>query len=344
MTARDRARLAWLLACTALQVAARAIATLALVGWPPPLSAQAPPDSARIAMLFGAAPSPTMTRDFVEPFSQGLREAGFLEGRNLVIDRRYAEGKPERLPALLAELLATRPNLILAAGPAPALAAQRATTLPIVAAAVDDPVVMGLVQTMARPGGNITGISSFGGELVARRLQLLKHFVPQGQRFAVLANPNYVPPANVRQLLGRLEPQVGPPLSLVLATGPQDYETAFADMKRQRVDGVVVLADATTWTHRARLQELMLANRMPSVWGGKDYLGEAGLASYQSDFPAIMRRAGSMAAQILKGADPAVVPFEQATKLELVVNLRAARRLGIEVPQAVRVAADEVID
>lgn len=114
-------------------------------------------------------------------------------------------------------------------------------------------------------------------------------------------------------------------------------------MKRQRVDGVVVLADATTWTHRARLQELMLANRLPSVWGGKDYLGEAGLASYQSDFPAIMRRAGSMAAQILKGVDPAVMPFERATKLELVVNLRAARRLGIEVPQAVRVAADAVI-
>jgi putative ABC transport system substrate-binding protein len=133
-------------------------------------------------------------------------------------------------------------------------------------------------------------------------------------------------------------------LSTVQAAGPEQYEAAFADMKRQRVDGVVVLADSTTWTHRARLQELILANKLPSVWGGRDYLGDAGLASYQSDFPAIMRRAGAMAAQILTGAKPAEMPFEQATKLELVLNLRAARRLGIEVPAAVRIAADEVLE
>jgi putative ABC transport system substrate-binding protein len=296
-------------------------------------------------MLFGAAPSPMTTHSFIEPFAQGLRDAGFVEGRNLVIDTRYAEGKPERLPPLLAELLAARPDLILAAGPAPAKAAKAATTtVPIVAAAVDDPVAMGLVPSMVRPGGNITGISSFGGELVARRLQLLKDFVPQGKRFAVLANPNYVSPAEVRSLLERLEPRMGAPLNLALAAGPQDYEAAFADMQRQGVAGVVVLADATTWTHRAQLQGLMLAHRLPSVWGGRDYLGEAGLASYQSDFPALMRRAGTIAAQILKGANPAETPFEQATKLELVLNLKAARRLGIAVPAAVRVAADEVIE
>ncbi len=216
--------------------------------------------------------------------------------------------------------------------------------MPIVAAPVDDPVVMGLVQSMARPGSNITGISGFSGELVARRLQLLKDLVPQGKRFAVLGNPNYLKPAGLRELLDRLEPQVGAPLSMVLAAGPEQYEAAFADMKRQRIDGVVVLADSTTWTHRARLQELFLADKLPSVWGGRDYLGEAGLASYQSDFRAIMRRAGAIAAQILKGAKPAEMPFEQATKLELVLNLKAARRLGIEVPAAVRIAADEVIE
>lgn len=320
-------------------------ALVALAAWPRRLLAQAQPSSARVAVLFGAAPNPIMTRDFVEPFARGLREAGFVEGPNLVIDTRYAEGRPERLPALLGELLALRPDVILAAGPAPALAAQRATTtVPIVAAPVDDPVRMGLVASMARPGGNITGISSFGGELVARRLQLLKDFVPQGRRFAVLANPNYLKVDDLCGLLDRLEPQVGAPLSMVLATGPEQYDTSFADMKRLRVDGVLVLADATTWTHRARVQALVLAHKLPSVWGGRDYLGDAGLASYQSDFAAIMRRAGAMAAQILQGARPAEMPFEQATKLELVVNLKAARALGLKVPPSVLVSADQVID
>jgi len=321
-------------------------AALALAVWPPMLPAQVPPRTARVAFLLGAAPNPFTTRDIIDPFVQGLREAGFVEGRNLVIDTRWAEGKPERLPGLLAEQLALRPDLIAAVGPAPALAAKAATTtVPIVAAPVDDPVLTGLVASMARPGGNITGISSFSGELVARRLQLLKDFVPQGKRFAVLGNPHYLGDlAQTRKLLDRLEPQMGAPLSLVLATGPEQYEAAFAEMKRQRVDGVVVLADSTTWTHRERLQQLILANKLPSVWGGKDYLGDAGLASYQSDFPSIMRRAGAMAAQILKGASPGEMPFEQATKLELVLNLKAARALGIAVPVSVRVAADEVID
>ena len=131
---------------------------------------------------------------------------------------------------------------------------------------------------------------------------------------------------------------------MVLAAGPEQYEAAPALQLGERVDGVVVLADSTTWTHRERLQQLVLAHKLPSVWGGRDYLGDAGLASYQSDFASIMRRAGAMAARILKGAKPAEMPFEQATKLELVLNLKAARTLGIAVPQAVRIAADEVIE
>lgn len=310
-----------------------------------PAQAQAQARSARVGFLLGAAPHPATTRDVIEPFVQGLREAGFVEGRNLLIDYRWAEGKPERIPGLVAELLAARPDLIVTAGNPPALAAKAATsTVPIVAAAVDNPVSMGLVPSMARPGGNVTGISSFGGELVARRLQLLKEFVPQGQRFAVLGNPNYLEPAGLRKLLDRLEPQVGVPLSMVLAGGPEQYDAAFADMKRQRVDGVLVLADSTTWTHRAKLHDLLLTNRLASVWGGAPYLGEAGLASYQSDFPALWRRAGTIAAKLLNGANPAEVPFEQATKLELVVNLKAARRLVIEVPRSILLSADEVIE
>jgi putative ABC transport system substrate-binding protein len=168
-------------------------AVLALAAWPPMLAAQAPPRTTRVAFLLSASPNPFTTRDIAEPFVQGLGAAGFVEGRNLVIDTRWAEGKTERLPGLLAEQLALRPDMILAAGPAPAPAAKAATsTVPIVAVLVDNPMSMGLVPSMARPGGNITGISSFGGELVARRLQLLKDFVPQGQRFAVLGIPNYL--------------------------------------------------------------------------------------------------------------------------------------------------------
>jgi putative ABC transport system substrate-binding protein len=320
-------------------------AALGLAAWPRILPAQAAPRSAQVGFLIGAAPNPFATRDIIDPFVQGLREAGFVEGRNLSIDYRWAEGKPERLPALAAELIATRPDLIVAAGPAPALAAKAATSaVPIVAAAVDNPVLMGLVPSMARPGGNITGISSFGGELVARRLQLLKEFVPQGKRFAVLANPAYLDPAGLRSLLDRLGPQVGAPVNMVLATGPEQYDAAFADMQRLRVDGVVVLADSTTWTHRERLQQLVLAHKLPSVWGGGAYLGEAGLASYQSDFPALWRRTGAIVAKVLNGAKPADVPFEQASKLELVLNLKAARRLGIEVPQSILISADEVIE
>ena len=311
--------------------------------WPPMLLAQAPPRSVRVGFLPGAAPSPSTSRHVVDPFIQGLREAGFVEGRNLVIDYRWTEGKPERLPGLVAELLALKPDLIVASGPAQALAFQKATKMvPILAPLVDDPVRMGLAQSMARPGGNITGISGFGGEIVARRLQLLKDLVPQGRRFAVLANPNYLDPAGLRNLLDRLEPQVGVPLSMVVAAGPEQYEAAFEEMQRQRVEGV--LADSTTWTHRAQLHALVLAHKLPSVWGGRDYLGDAGLVSYQSDFAAIMRRAGAMAAQILNGANPAEMPFEQATKLELVVSLKAARALGLKVPQSVLVSADEVIE
>lgn len=320
-------------------------ALLLLAGCPLTARAQAPARNVRVGFLLGAAPHPATTSSVIEPFVQGLREAGFVEGRNLVIDYRWAEGRPERYPALLTELLAARPDLIVAAGSAPALAAKAATSaVPIVAAAVDNPVSMGLVPSMPRPGGNVTGISSFGGELVARRLQLLKDFVPQAKRFAVLGNPHYLEPAGLRKLLDRLEPQVGVPVSMVLAGGPEQYDAAFAELKRQRIDGVVVLADSTTWTHRAKLQELILADKLPSVWGGALYLGEAGLASYQSDFPALWRRAGAIAAKVLNGANPADVPFEQATKLELVLNLKAARRLGIDVPASVRIAADEVIE
>jgi putative ABC transport system substrate-binding protein len=292
--------------------------SLAAAMWPVPGLAQTARKMARVGFLSGTTPDATVQRVFSEPFRQTLRELGHEEGRNLVIDFRYAEGKPERLPALLAELLALGPDVLVTMGPAPAYAAKAATrTVPIVAAAVDDPVETGLAATMARPGGNVTGVSGWGIELVAKRLQLLKDLVPAVQRVGILGNPD---------------------------TLPDEFEAAFATLARERAGGLLVLADATFFVHRARLGELIAKHRLPSVWGGKSYLLEGvGLASYQSDFSAISRRAAAQADKILKGANPGEIPFEQATKLELAINLKAAKVLGITMPQSLLVSADEVI-
>jgi putative tryptophan/tyrosine transport system substrate-binding protein len=322
--------------------------SLAAAMWPVTGRAQAARKMARVGFLGGTTPDAEVQRNFVEPFRQTLRELGHEEGRNLTIDFRWAEGKPERLPALTAELLALGPDVLVAMGPRPAYAAKAATgTVPIVAAAVDDPVLMGLAATMARPGGNVTGVSSWGFELVAKRLQLLRDMVPAVRRVGILVNPLTGSPANAAawtRTLAEFEQRLGITILEVAARGPDEFDAAFATLARERAGGLLVLADALFYIHRVRLGELCAKARLPSVWGEKSYLLEGGgLASYQSDFSAISRRAAAMADRILKGAKPGEMPFEQATKLELVVNLRAAKALGITVPQSLLVSADEVI-
>ena len=320
----------------------RTLSATALVLLASPLVGRAQPRKARVGFLGGTAPDPNVQRNMIEPFRQTLRELGHEEGRNLTIEFRWAEGKPERLPALAAELLALGLDVLVTMGPRPARVAKEATsTVPVVAAAVDDPVLMGLAATMARPGGNVTGVSSWGVELVAKRLQLLKDLVPTVQRVAILANPNT---ASTGPFVAEFEKRLGVKIFWVEARGPDEFEVAFATLARERVGGLVVLADATFYVHRARLGELVAKHRLPSVWGDKSYLEGGGLASYQSDFSAIARRAASLVDKILKGAKPGEIPFEQATKLELVVNLKAAKALGLTVPQSVLVSADEVME
>jgi putative ABC transport system substrate-binding protein len=309
-----------------------------------PTSGRAQPRKWRIAFLGGVSPDPSVTRSAIEPFRQGLREAGYVEGQNLELQFRWAEGKPDHLPALAAELMQLNPDLLVTMGPGPArLAKSLDLQVPVVALVVDNPVEMGLIADFARPGGNLTGISSFSGELVAKRLQLMKELVPTMRRVAVLMNPATTTRPELEATLARFERTLGVPILLVEARTPEQFDAAFDEIARQRADGVLVLADATFWTHRERLQELVAKHRLPSVWGGRDYLPPNGLASYQSDFPAIFRRGAAMVDRILKGAKPAVMPFEQAAKLELVINLKAARALGLTVPQSLLVAADEVI-
>jgi putative ABC transport system substrate-binding protein len=302
------------------------------------------PRKARIGFLAEPPADQVMLRTVVEPFCQGLRELGHVEGQNLSIEFRWAEARHERLAGLASELLQLDIDVLVAAFPAPAVVAKNATrSLPIVAVGVDDPVAMGLAATMASPGGNVTGISSWGLELLAKRLQLLRDLVRAARRVAVLLNPNAGQRNDLERRFADWERSLGADIRVYEAREARDFEALFAAMARDRVDGLVVLADANTYTHRMRLNELCIQRRVPSVWGGRDFLTGGGLASYQSDFRAIFRRAATLVDKILKGAKPAEIPFEQATKLELIVDLKAAKALGITVPQALLLGADEVI-
>jgi len=319
-------------------------AVFALLASPQVMRAQVAGRKARIGFLTDVPLDQVIQRAIVEPFRQGLRELGYVEGQNIVIEFRWADGKHERLPGLANELLQLQLDVLVAAFPPAALVAKNATrTVPVVAI-VDAPVESGLVATMARPGGNITGISSWGGELVAKRLQIMRELVPTARRVGILFNPNAVPRAAMDSGIVKWERTLGTPIRAYEARGPGDFEGVFAALARDGVDGLLVLADANTHTHRIRLNELCLQRRMPSVWGSRDFLTGGGLASYQSDWPAIFRRVAALVDKILKGEKPAEIPFEQASKLELVIDKKAAKALGITVPQALLLAADEVIE
>ena len=310
-----------------------------------PLTVLAQPRKIRIGFLGGISPDASAQRIALDPFRQALRELGYVEGQNLEIHFRWAEGQPERLPGLAAELVRLEPDVIVAMGPGPALAAKRATTtVPVVAAVVDLPVETGLVADFVRPGGNVTGISSLGSEVLAKRLQLLKELVPSVRRVAVLMNPATASRALLDAGIPDIERRLGVPIQAFEVRTPDQFEAAFDAMKRSGCDGILVFADATFWAHRARIHELLSKHRLPAIMGGRDWLAGGGLASYQVDFAVIFRRAAGMVDAIVKGAKPAVTPFEQATKLELVINLRTAKALGIAVPQSLLVAADHVIE
>jgi len=308
------------------------------------LTVLAQPRKLRIGFLGGITPDASTNRSALDPFRQALRELGYVEGQNLEIHFRWAEGQPDRLPGLAAELVRLEPDVIVTMGPGPAVAAKRATTtVPVVAAVVDNPVETGLVADFVRPGGNVTGLSSMGGEVFAKRLQLLKELVPSLRRVAVLMNPATASRTLLDTGIPAVERRLGVPIRVFEARTPDQFEPAFDAMKRDGCDGILVFADATFWAHRARIHELLAKHRLPAVLGGRDWLEGGGLASYQVDFPTIFRRAAGMADAIVKGAKPAVTPFEQATKLELVINLRSAKALGITVPQSLLVSADHVI-
>lgn len=282
---------------------------------------------------------------YVRAFLQGLRELGWVEGQNIAIEYRFAEGRLDRLPHLAVELVRLKVDVILATSTPPALAAKNATsTIPIVMGTSADPVGSGLVASLARPGGNITGLSfSVGLEVVGKELELLKETVPNVRRVAVLSNPSN--PGNVRALevVKTTARPLGVQLQILEARGPNEFGAAFAAMARERAEALLVVPDAVFGFHRAPLQVLAAKSRLPVMYGLREHTEAGGLMSYAVDLRDSLRRSATYVDKILKGAKPADLPIEQPTKFELVINLKTAKTLGLTIPPSVLARADDVI-
>jgi putative ABC transport system substrate-binding protein len=288
--------------------------------------------------------SPDTYADRLRAFRQGLKEAGFIEGENAVVEYRWAENQSDRLSSLAAELV-RRPVAVIvtSGGTAPALAAKAATsTIPIVFTVPEDPVRLSLVGSLARPGGNATGVNFFSDELVAKRLELLREVVPTANRIAVLLNP-----ANAGTMLQDVEAaarRMGVQIQAINVSTSRDIEAAFASFGRERPDALFVTGGPFLQSRRMQLALLGARHAIPTSYGSREYPEVGGLMSYGASLTEAHRQAGVYAGRILKGAKPADLPVMQATKFELVINLTAARVLGLDVPSALLARADEVIE
>jgi len=282
-----------------------------------------------------------------DAFRQGLRDLGYVEGRNLVIEYRDAGGKPERLAASAAELVALNVDVIVSPGTLASLAAKRATaTIPIVVPTIGDPVADGLVKSLAQPGGNVTGLSNLTNDLIGKCMQLLKEAVPGATRVAVLTHPGSATAKTDKDFATRAQAagrSLGFVVQLIDAGRPVDLDRAFAEMSRWRANALVVMPYATLLQERARIVALAAKQRLPAVYAYRENVVAGGLMSYGADLADQFRRSAAYVDRILKGAKPADLPVEQPTKFELIINLKTAKALGLTIPQSILVRADEVI-
>jgi putative ABC transport system substrate-binding protein len=298
----------------------------------------------RIGFLSPSSPSDSRTPLRFGAFRQGLRELGYLEGRTIAIESRWAEGKYDRLPGLAAELVRLKMDVIVTYSPPAIQAVKQATgTIPIVMGGVIDPVATGFVASLARPGGNITGLSLMAPELVGKQLEILREMVPKVTRVAVLGNPanaGTAPQLRQAQEAARaLKVQLQP----LEARGPNDIDTAFAAITKAGAGAVVVLVDAMFLDHRTRIADLAAKRGLPSIYGLSDFVEAGGLVFYGANDTERFRRAATYVDKILKGAKPADLPVEQPTKFEFVINLKTAKALGLTIPQTLLLRADQVI-
>ena len=311
----------------------------------PPLVAEAQPAGKvpRVAYLnVSSAASATWA---VEAFRQGLRELGYIEGQNILIEYRWADGRFERLPALAAELARSKVDVIVAQNTVAALAAKNATsTIPIILVTVGDPVGSGLVASLARPGGNVTGLSLFPTLAISgKQLELLKEAFPTLSQVAVLANPANPPTADLLTETERAARSLGLRLRVVQVREPKEFGDAFATMKNERIPALLVIADPLVNDNRGRIVAFAATNRLPAIYPYRTFVDAGGLMSYGVDTSDLSRRAATYVDRILKGAKPAELPIEQPTKFELVVNLKTAKALGLTIAASLLLRADHVI-
>jgi|SRR5690242_15626254 putative tryptophan/tyrosine transport system substrate-binding protein len=310
-----------------------------------PLIAQAQRPVKVYRIVYLGNSTAALEAELVDAFRQGLRNLNYVEGQNFVIEYRWAEGRNDRFPGLVAEAVRLQADVILTSGTPATLAAKEGTrTIPIVTAAMGDPISAGVVPSLARPGGNITGLASMSPEIDGKRLELLKELVPGVSRIAVLwnpTNPNNVARINHIQAAAKtlrltLEPLVG-------AGDSQDLEKGFAAIVAARAEALIVESDRALLAHRAQIADFATRRRLPALYPYREFVQAGGLVSYAPSYPAMFRRAATYVDKILKGAKPADLPVEQPTTFELVINLKTAKALGLKIPQSLLQRADEVI-
>jgi ABC-type uncharacterized transport system substrate-binding protein len=288
--------------------------------------------------------SPSLEATLVQAFREGLRQLGYVEGQNLVMRYRWAEGHEERYAVLAQELVRLKPDVILAAGTPGTLAVKHATqSIPIVTAVVGEPVAAGLASSLAKPGGNVTGLATLAPELEGKRLELLKEVVPKLSRVVALLNPaNPFTTIAWKAALSAAE-TLGVKLQAVEARDPNGLDRAFATIREARPDGLLVLPDRVLFTYRASIVAFMVKSRIPGMFPFREFAQEGGLMAYGPDYTDMYRRAATYVDKILKGAKPAELPIEQPRKFQMVVNLKAAKALGLTISQSILLRADEVI-
>ena len=315
---------------------ALSLSALAVAGWP-----QQPTELSVVGVLANAVSEDDPA---VEIFRQAMRELGYFEGRDLRIEFRTAQGRADRLPGLAAELVRLDADVIVVGSTEAARAVQRASsTTPIVLAIVPDPVASSLVTNLARPGGNITGIASMSSDLAAKRLEILKEAVPRVRRVGVIWNPDISAATQRIEELKRTALSLSIELDFVSVRRSEQFIAAFAAIRRADAQAVYLMEDALFFAHRETLCELASSHRLPAVYWTREFTDAGGLLSYGMSYADLARRSAAYVGKILKGAKPGDLPIEQPTRLELVVNMKAAKALGLSIPDSVLLRADELV-
>ena len=307
-----------------------------------PVQAQQPAKVWKIGVLVSATRALNASRE--DNLWQGLRQLGYVEGKNVVMEYRYADGQLDRLPQLAAELVGLKVDLIIVSGTRAAVAAKQATsTIPIVLAGVGDPVQAGLVSSLLHPGSNITGLSRLSPDFIGKRVELIKEVIPKTNRIAALSNPdNPAHAANLRQIDIRARASAIE-LQIVTARNPNEFASAFADAKKARADALLLMPDALFHAYPSKIVELAAKNQLPAMYDRSDFVEAGGLMSFAVNIEDLSRRAAAYVDKILKGANPANLPVDEPTKYDLAVNLNAAHALELTIPSNVLVRADKVI-